>query len=49
MDGLVELLAVGRELLDAGLALQVPQADGAVVAWGTRRGIKMLHRFYLLF
>lgn len=32
MDGLVELLAVGRELLDARLALEVPQSDGAVVA-----------------
>lgn len=32
VDGLVELLAVGRELLDARLALEVPQSEGAVVA-----------------
>lgn len=32
VDGLVELLAVRRELLDARLVLQVPQPDGAVVA-----------------
>lgn len=31
MDGLLKLLSVGRELLDAGFALQVPQADGGVV------------------
>ena len=31
VDGLLELLPVRRELLDAGLALQVPQTDGAVV------------------
>lgn len=37
MDGLVKLLAVRRELLDAGLALEVPQADGAVVAWKARK------------
>lgn len=36
MDGLVKLLAVGCELLDARLTLQVPQSDGAVVAWKTR-------------
>lgn len=33
MDGLVELPAVGGELLDARPALHVPQADGAVVTW----------------
>lgn len=33
VDGLVQLPAVGGELLDAGPALQVPQADGAVVTW----------------
>lgn len=33
MDGLVQLPAVGGELLHAGAALQVPQADGAVVTW----------------
>lgn len=32
VDRLLELLSVSRELLDAGFALQVPQADGAVVA-----------------
>lgn len=32
VDGLVKLLAVGGELLDARLALEVPQTDGAVVA-----------------
>lgn len=40
VDGLVELLAVGRELLDARLALEVPEADGAVVTWETRRNIQ---------
>lgn len=34
VDGLLELLAVGGELLDAGLVLQTPQADRAVVAFG---------------
>lgn len=33
VDGLLELLAVSGELLDARLALHVPQADGAVVTW----------------
>lgn len=32
VDGLVRLLAVRCEFLDARLALHVPQADGAVVA-----------------
>lgn len=32
VDGLLELLAVRRELLDARLVVQVPQPDGAVVA-----------------
>lgn len=32
VDGLLKLLAVGGELLDASLVLQTPQADGAVVA-----------------
>lgn len=31
MDGLVELPAVGGELLDARSALHVPQTDGTVV------------------
>lgn len=31
VDGLLELLPVSRELLDAGFTLQVPQADGRVV------------------
>ncbi len=30
-DGLVELFAVRRDLLDARLVLQVPQPDAAVV------------------
>lgn len=34
VDGLLALLAVSRELLHARLALQIPQADGAVVTWG---------------
>ena len=34
MDRLLELLSVGRELLDAGFALQVPQTDRAVVTCG---------------
>lgn len=33
VDGLFELLAVSGELLDARLALHVPQTDGAVVTW----------------
>lgn len=33
MDGLVELLTVGGELLDAGLTLHVPQTDRTVVTW----------------
>lgn len=36
VDGLLALLAVGRDLLDARLAVQVPQAQGAVVTWGGR-------------
>lgn len=31
VDGLIELLPVSRELLNASLALHVPQTDGAVV------------------
>ena len=31
VDGLLKLLPVSRELLDAGFALQVPQADGGVM------------------
>lgn len=34
MDGLLELLPMSGELLDAGSALHVPQTDGAVVTWG---------------
>lgn len=34
MDRLLELLPVGRELLDAGFTLQVPQTDGAVMTAG---------------
>lgn len=33
VDGLFALLAVSRELLHTRLALQIPQADGAVVTW----------------
>lgn len=33
VDRLLELLAVGGELLDARLALHVPQTDRAVVTW----------------
>ncbi len=35
VDGLVELLPVSRELLDARLALHVPQTHRAVVTWDT--------------
>lgn len=38
VDRLLKLLPVGRELLDAGLALQVPKADGAVVTCGGEEG-----------
>lgn len=38
VDGLLELLPVGGELLDAGFTLQVPQADGGVVAWREEEG-----------
>lgn len=38
VDRLLELLPVGSELLDAGLALQVPKADGAVVTCGGEEG-----------
>lgn len=38
MDGLLKLLPVSRELLDAGFTLQVPQADGGVVTCGERQG-----------
>lgn len=38
VDRLLELLPVGRELLDAGFALQVPKADGAVVTCGGEEG-----------
>lgn len=38
VDGLLELLPVSRELLDAGFTLQVPQPDGAVVTCGGREG-----------
>lgn len=38
VDGLLELLAVGGELLDARLALHVPQTDRAVVAWEEEEG-----------
>lgn len=47
MDGLLRLLAVGGELLDAGLALHVPQTDGAVVACedgGNQSGRRILHK-----
>lgn len=37
VDGLVELPAVGGELLDARSALHVPQADGTVVTWRHNR------------
>lgn len=37
MDGLLELLAVSGELLDARLALHVPQTDRAVVTWRKER------------
>lgn len=37
VDGLLKLLPVSRELLDAGFTLQVPETDGAVVTCGGER------------
>lgn len=37
VDRLFELLAVSGELLDARLALHVPETDGAVVTWKRER------------
>lgn len=39
MDGLLKLLPVSRELLDAGFTLQVPQADGGVVTCRETTGV----------
>ena len=39
VDRLLELLAVRRDLLHARLAVQVPQPDGAVVAWRQDGGV----------
>ena len=33
IDGLLRFFPVSRDLLDARLAVQVPQTDGAVVTW----------------
>lgn len=37
MDGLLKLLPVSREFLDAGFTLQVPQADGGVMTCRERQ------------
>ena len=36
-DGLVELLAVRGDLLNASLGLQIPQANAAVVTWREKK------------
>lgn len=38
MDGLLKLLPVSRELLDAGFTLQVPEADGGVMTCREQQG-----------
>ncbi|MEQ2301194.1 hypothetical protein AMECASPLE_033398 [Ameca splendens] len=44
VDGLVKLLSVGGELLDAGLTLHVPQTDGAVMTWRGKEPIRTENR-----